>query len=59
MIPLWTLPDQWGLIAVGTFFIQTASNGAWGVMPILLNEYAPPQFRGVFPGSSTFYIHSA
>ena len=22
-----------------------------GTMPILLNEYAPPQFRGVFPGT--------
>jgi SHS family lactate transporter-like MFS transporter len=51
MIPLWTLPTTMGPIAVGTFFIQTANNGAWGVMPILLNEYAPPQFRGVFPGT--------
>jgi SHS family lactate transporter-like MFS transporter len=51
MIPLWTLPNTWGPIVAGTFFIQAAVNGAWGVMPILLNEYAPPQFRGVFPGT--------
>lgn len=26
-------------------------NAAWGIMPVLLNEYSPPQFRGVFPGT--------
>jgi MFS transporter, SHS family, lactate transporter len=51
MIPLWVIPNSWGAIAGGTFLIQAAVNGAWGVMPILLNEYAPPQFRGVFPGT--------
>lgn len=51
MIPLWVTPNDWSSITAGTFFIQSAVNGAWGVMPILLNEYAPPQFRGVFPGT--------
>ena len=51
MIPLWVTPQDWSSITAGTFFIQSAVNGAWGVMPILLNEYAPPQFRGVFPGT--------
>lgn len=51
MIPLWTLPTAWGRLAAGNFFVQFAVNGAWGVMPVLLNEYAPPQFRGVFPGT--------
>jgi SHS family lactate transporter-like MFS transporter len=51
MIPLWTLPSSWGALAAGNFFMQTAVNGAWGVMPVFLNEYAPPQFRGVFPGT--------
>lgn len=51
IIPLWTIPNTWGPIVVGTFLIQAAVNGAWGVMPIFLNEYAPPQFRGVFPGT--------
>lgn len=50
MIPVWTLPNSMGALAAGNFLIQSASNGAWGVMPVLLNEYAPPQFRGVFPG---------
>lgn len=51
MIPLWTVPDTWSPIVAGTFFIQAAVNGAWGIMPILLNEYSPPKFRGVFPGT--------
>jgi SHS family lactate transporter-like MFS transporter len=51
MIPLWTLPSDWRVMAVGVFLLQAANNGAWGVMPVLLNEYAPPQFRGVFPGT--------
>jgi SHS family lactate transporter-like MFS transporter len=51
MIPLWTLPSGWSALAAGNFFMQTAVNGAWGVMPVLLNEYAPPQFRGIFPGT--------
>ena len=51
MIPLWVIPQDWSSITAGTFFIQAAVNGAWGVMPVLLNEYSPPQFRGVFPGT--------
>lgn len=51
VIPLWTLPSTWGPLAAGNFFVQSAVNGAWGVTPVLLNEYSPPQFRGVFPGT--------
>ncbi|RLM01579.1 hypothetical protein CFD26_108908 [Aspergillus turcosus] len=51
IIPLWSLPTAWGPLAAGNFFLQSAVNGAWGVMPVLLNEYAPPQFRGAFPGT--------
>jgi hypothetical protein len=24
--------------------------GAWGVVPVHLNELSPPQYRGMFPG---------
>ncbi|KAJ5981882.1 hypothetical protein N7499_009061 [Penicillium canescens] len=51
IIPLWTIPNTWSPIVAGTFLIQAAVNGAWGIMPIFLNEYSPPQFRGVFPGT--------
>lgn len=35
----------------GTFFLLTFVNASWGIMPIILNEYSPPQFRAVFPGT--------
>lgn len=50
-IPLFTLPSGFSPIVAGTFFLQMAVNGAWGIMPVLLNEWSPPQFRGVFPGT--------
>src|SRR5436190_1069754 len=32
------------------FLIQFMVQGAWGVVPVHLNELSPPQFRGTFPG---------
>lgn len=49
-IPLYTLPSSFNALVCGTFFLQSAVNAAWGIMPVMLNEYSPPQFRGVFPG---------
>ncbi|KAL1895591.1 hypothetical protein Sste5346_005060 [Sporothrix stenoceras] len=50
-IPLFTLPTGYSAIMAGTFFLLTFVNASWGIMPILLNEYSPPQFRAVFPGT--------
>lgn len=50
-VPLFTLPNGFSSIVAGTFIVLTLVNGAWGIMPILLNEYSPPQFRGTFPGT--------
>lgn len=50
-IPLFTLPNGYSAIMAGTFFLLTFVNGSWGIMPIVLNEYSPPQFRAVFPGT--------
>lgn len=50
-IPLFTLPTGYGAIMAGTFFLLTFVNASWGIMPIILNEYSPPQFRAVFPGT--------
>ncbi|KIW92601.1 uncharacterized protein Z519_06448 [Cladophialophora bantiana CBS 173.52] len=50
-IPLFTLPNGYSAIMAGTFFLLVFVNGSWGIMPILLNEYSPPQFRAVFPGT--------
>jgi SHS family lactate transporter-like MFS transporter len=50
-IPLFTLPNGYNAIMAGVFWLLFWVNGAWGIMPILLNEYSPPQFRAVFPGT--------
>ncbi|CAK7232857.1 hypothetical protein SCUCBS95973_008399 [Sporothrix curviconia] len=50
-IPLFTLPTGYSAIMAGTFCLLTFVNASWGIMPILLNEYSPPQFRAVFPGT--------
>lgn len=50
LIPAWILPTtERGLSASG-FFIQFFVQGAWGVIPIHLNELSPPAFRSSFPG---------
>lgn len=50
LIPLWVLPTSWGTLTAGAFLIQFMVQGAWGVVPIHLNELSPPQFRSSFPG---------
>jgi hypothetical protein len=37
-------------LAAGSFFLQFMVQGAWGVVPVHLNELSPPQFRAAFPG---------
>jgi len=49
-IPLWILPDSFGSLSTGAFFVQTGVQGAWGVIPVYLQEVSPPAFRAVFPG---------
>ncbi|KAE8214359.1 hypothetical protein CF327_g2229 [Tilletia walkeri] len=50
MIPAWILPDSFGGLAAGAFFLQVGVQGAWGVVPIMLSEISPPAFRATFPG---------
>ncbi|KAF8523993.1 MFS general substrate transporter [Gautieria morchelliformis] len=49
-IPLWILPSGFGGLSAGAFFLQVGVQGAWGVIPIFLNELSPPAFRATFPG---------
>ena len=37
-------------IAVAAFLMQVAVQGAWGVVPVHLNELSPAEIRGTFPG---------
>lgn len=50
LIPAWILPNTFGGLAAGAFFIQFGVQGAWGVVPIYLSEISPPAFRATFPG---------
>jgi SHS family lactate transporter-like MFS transporter len=37
-------------IALASFVMQFAVQGAWGVVPVHLNELSPAEIRGTFPG---------
>lgn len=50
MIPLWAWSHTAVLLAVGGFLMQFMVQGAWGVVPVHLNELAPAAVRAVFPG---------
>ena len=56
MIPFWIgfirIPglNLLASIAVGAFLLQFMVQGAWGVIPVHLNELSPTDVRGTFPG---------
>ena len=50
LIPLWIFAPSTALLILGGFLIQFMVQGAWGVVPVHLNELSPPAFRGTFPG---------
>ena len=50
LIPLWIFAPSTALLLVGGFFMQFMVQGAWGVVPVHLNELSPGEFRGTFPG---------
>ncbi|CEJ55415.1 Putative Carboxylic acid transporter [Penicillium brasilianum] len=50
LIPAWILPTGEPALSATGFFMQFFVQGAWGVIPIHLNELSPPAFRSSFPG---------
>jgi len=50
IIPLWAFSSSAYLLAAGAFMMQIAVQGAWGVIPVHLNELSPTEVRGTFPG---------
>lgn len=50
IIPAWILPEGEKALSATGFFMQFFVQGAWGVIPIHLNELSPPAFRSSFPG---------
>ena len=50
LIPLWVFPPGVGLLVIGGFAMQFMVQGAWGIVPVHLNELSPGTVRGTFPG---------
>jgi MFS transporter, SHS family, lactate transporter len=50
LIPVWIFAPGTALLIGGGFLMQFMVQGAWGVVPVHLNELSPPDIRGTFPG---------
>lgn len=50
VLPLWAFSHTLVMLAIGGFLMQVMVQGAWGVVPVHLNEISPPEIRGTFPG---------
>ena len=50
MIPVWAFSSSPFLLAAGAFMMQVMVQGAWGVVPVHLNELSPEGVRGTLPG---------
>jgi SHS family lactate transporter-like MFS transporter len=48
---LWAYSETAAMLAVGAFLLQFFVQGAWGVIPVHLNELSPPAIRGAFAGT--------
>lgn len=49
-IPAWAFGSSLLALALGSYFMQTGVQGAFGVIPAHLNELSPDSVRGLFPG---------
>lgn len=49
-IYLWAFSTDPVWLAVGAFLVQVMVQGAWGIVPVHLNELSPEGTRGTFPG---------
>ncbi|MDO7841017.1 MFS transporter [Sphingomonas immobilis] len=50
VIPLWAFASTPLMLGLGAFLIQVCVQGAWGIVPVHLNELSPGAVRGMFPG---------
>ncbi len=50
LIPVWIFSPTLPFLIAGGFCMQFMVQGAWGVVPVHLNELSPPAWRGTFPG---------
>jgi MFS transporter, SHS family, lactate transporter len=49
-LPLWAFSQTAVVLALGAFVMQFLVQGAWGVVPVHLNELSPGAVRGTYPG---------
>ena len=50
VLPLWAFSTSAAMLGLGAFLMQICVQGAWGVVPVYLNELSPAMIRGTFPG---------
>ena len=50
VIPAWAFGSTLAVLAVGAFLMQMGVQGAWGIIPVHLNELSPDAVRGLLPG---------
>ncbi len=52
VMPAWAFGSTLAVLAAGAFVMQMGVQGAWGVIPVHLNELSPDSVRGLLPGFS-------
>jgi MFS transporter, SHS family, lactate transporter len=52
IVPLFAYSHTAGMLCLGSFLMQFAVQGAWGVIPAHLTEMSPDAIRGFYPGVS-------
>jgi MFS transporter, SHS family, lactate transporter len=50
MIPAWAFGSTLTVLALGAFMLQVGVQGAWGIIPVHLNELSPDSVRSLLPG---------
>src|SRR5437867_5575767 len=50
LIPAWVFSPVLSMLVAGGFLMQFMVQGAWGIVPVHLNELSPGEVRGTFPG---------
>jgi len=50
VIPFWAFGGTLTVLAIAAFLMQMGVQGAWGIIPVHLNELAPDSVRGLMPG---------
>src|SRR5437762_4486430 len=50
LIPFWAFGQTLLVLVIAAFVMQMGVQGAWGIIPVHLNELAPDSARGLMPG---------